>query len=141
MKEMGEKSLAEKQQKEAVRRMRKIVALFNLEVEYVNAVKQGKYDYTYDDTFSETAMDICFSKVKEFKKKYSAYIYYVILSDTPGLGPVLNILYVGANTEDWSATDVYDEWVYAATYTVNDDFWEFGSIKLENRGGLLVRAG
>ena len=55
------------------------------------------------------------------------------------LGPVLNILYVDINKEDWDATNIYDEWIYSATYTVNADYWEFGSIRLANLNGVLVR--
>ena len=80
----------------------------------------------------------CFENIFE-----NTFVYYVIFQET-SFGPVVNMLYLNDNEEEWYLNDVNEEgWIYAATLNLDGDGrFEFGDICLDStEHGVLCRKG
>lgn len=79
--------------------------------------------------------------IREFEEEYGAIAYHATC-ETFGFGRVVDIFYVGQETDEWGEDRSDLEDGYAFAYVANLDhpeFSEFGTIAFRAAGGGLVR--
>lgn len=127
---------------EAIKRMRKL-GLFKPCVDtfkHYDEVQVSEIDFMCSAMTSNKELT---AKVKEFENEYNALVYHVIRTSTQ-FGELYNFLYVSDYEEEWKMDneDIKDN--YTMSYVWNKtDKWcsEFGTIKVKQRCGGLVRVG
>lgn len=137
-----EKVTKEAKQKEAVKRLEKLVVreelIQNFLAHELVPISFSGVDQVYE--LNKGGVD----RIKAFENNYNALVYYVIFAAT-GLGNMESYLFVSDYEEEWEMDhDDLDDG-YAMTWTENLDhpeFSEFGSISFSRtKRGALRRTG
>ena len=119
--------------------LKKISKQFKLEKGFLDGYQKGKRCMSI---LSEMDPEIANEVVNYFEEKFpDTFVYYTIFQDTP-YGGVVNMLYYNNEKDEWYLNDVNEEgWIYAATYNLDINYFEFGDIKLGSIDGILCRKG
>ena len=132
------KNFKERQRDEALKILELLTKKYNLNDEPVKIFKKGEYGIT-----SQTTKDLdgkqLIKIIREFEEKYDSVVFYTII--TPFIfGTVINMLYISKYEEDWHLSiPTNDDFIYAATYNLDDHYLERGFIKIEGEDGVLAR--
>lgn len=130
----------ERQKNEALKRLEMFTKRYNLNDMPLKIFKKGDFALT-----NQTSADLDYKQVvsviKNFQEKNNVVVFYSIITPLK-LGNVINMLYISQYEEDWhlSIPDS-DDYVYAATYNLNDNYFELGFIKVDVEDNMLVRVG
>lgn len=77
--------------------------------------------------------------VNDFEKEHpGSLVYHVVKTNTVDFGPILDLLYITENQEDWNLYKDYLRDNFVLSYSVTP-FPESGFIKIKNVNGGLVR--
>lgn len=139
MQEEFDKNFTEGMKKEALERMEflnlheNVIREFNDERKLNKSLGSLGLLYHLDDEEKEY--------VKNWEENIDCIVYHAILSETT-IGPMLSLLYVSKNEEEWEMDRDDLKAGYAIAYVVNiNDDWcsEAGSIALRSKNGGVVR--
>ena len=129
----------EERKNEAIKRMEAL----KLDKTCINAFKKGKpwmsesrYGSLYEINYKEVK-----DKIKKFENEHNATVYHLIHNYTE-FGELYSFLYVSNNEEEWEDdnADIRDGYAFAYVWNVDEeDFSEFGSIRVKSVFGRLVR--
>jgi hypothetical protein len=137
-----ELSLAEKQKKEAIARMK----LLRIIPDAIEQFRKGDVVMKSEAPFGALywLSDDEKEMVSEFEKKFDAKVYMVVRANT-SMGLMDSLLYVGKDEDEWiyDRDDLeYEGDKYPMSYTVNhEDDWcsEFGRVGVKPMFGGLIR--
>lgn len=143
-----ESDLRQLQKTEATHRLQLLEKLYKM---HPNVLKEFTADETiyYSETISKSFSGILYwlnnkpefvKAVKEIEDRYNVYVYHCILSHTE-FGDALDMLFVSSASEEWEQEleDLETGYVESYCYVFDGDSSEFGTIKIKNINGGLVR--
>ena len=119
----------------------KLMKMLNL---HTNVIKEFKEENKLNK--SETRNGILYwltdaeqNIVNDFEQEHlGTLVYHVIKTNTVDFGPILDLLYITENQEDWNLYKDYLRDNFILSYSVTP-FPESGFIKIKNVNGGLVR--
>lgn len=143
-----ESDLRKLQKTEATHRLQLLEKLYKM---HPNVLKEFTSDETiyYSERINKSFAGILYwlnnkqeyvKAVKEIEDRYNVYVYHCILSHTE-FGDALDMLFVSSASEEWEQEleDLETGYVESYCYVFDGDSSEFGTIKIKNINGGLVR--
>lgn len=130
----------EKKKAEAVKRMQLLALHPNAVCEFESSdiinISEASGGFLYWASDAEKEI------IRDFEERYNAVVYHVIRNRTT-IGEMLSLLYVSDCEDEWDMDRDDLEIGCPIAYVKNlsdDDCSEFGSIMIEQRNGVLIRA-
>lgn len=139
----------QKQEKEALERLKLLKTHYNMHPNVLSEYKKEKLIY-FSEHINQLFSGILWwvnnnekyvNKIKEIEEKYNILVYHCILTHYE-IGDIMTMLYVGTEEEYWEGDreDLINGYPYVYGWNIDDDFCsEFGSASIIGiNGGLRI---
>lgn len=147
----NEKSLSDfsaRQQEEALLRLERLTAKFDLKEDILKQFKKGVISYCYmisiEHVGSGGIVDTkCLDPkwrdtIEKFENTHNALVYLALVNKSP-YGEMLSMLYVSQYEEEWEWGRGSSNYIAAYVYNFDIGEGEFGEICLTSMDGALIR--